>query len=466
MSSYIQVLLYLQTAYSIWVFVRDAKFFRLPYVLLSSMWHKGICHTILKKRKYIKFVHAGGLFEPDKSLKTVGIFETNKVGGRTVVKYKFTNAKKPKQVLCDDTTVGAVEGLFKLYPSHVFSSAEDLLIPGHYLIKRITFEEGVQKFFDGFTPILCEERCWVDQTSSLKLNSNFLRMASIFPIYLQAKGVDSGSVYASLAIICFDFFSYYPNLLWLHFKLWLYRVFKWGFAKLPLVQSEFLHHFFCTISENFKYCDESMKKSYYYQGNEVLVVEECILPDYVTDIVEFTPPETENCNIDGKTHEFHFQVNLHKHTLQYQYEAGFVHAEVFLNGKPFMKLPAMEQEDFDADLRNWRELERIGLYPAQYVHEGGIHVAKTAELYEGSWRWSQCKLLIKEGMYVSNQRCEVDVSKAFYWENAMSRLLQSMIPEMCKGLWREALVKALEEKSSTIKVLPVWLGINTALTHT
>lgn len=393
------VLLYIQTAYSIWVFVRDAKFFRLPYVLISSLWHKGICHSVLKKRKYIKFVHAGGLFTPDKSLGDVGFIKANKVGGRTVMKYRLHNGST-KLILCDDTNVDTIVSLYKLFHTHIFSSSEDLLIPKHYLIKEITFEEVVQKFLDGYTPILCEEYCWVDQTSSLKLNQNFNKMISIVPVYLQARRLDKISAYAFVCIICFDFFSYFPNLLWQFFKKALFKFSKSMFSKLSANVSEFMHQFFSTISEHFKYSDQSMKKAYYYRGNEVLVSDECLLPNYVTDIVEFNFPTIEKCNRDGSAHVIHFKINSHNHMWKYKLIHGYIHCKVFINNEFLVTLGDCEPDDFDVEMNRLKELERIGLYPAEYIDEGGIHVAKPDHIYELVWGWSHCKLIVRDGVYV------------------------------------------------------------------
>lgn len=60
----ITIMLYLQTAYTVWVAVRSAKFFKIPYVLLSSFWHDGPLASLPFKRKVANMVHDGPLI-PD-----------------------------------------------------------------------------------------------------------------------------------------------------------------------------------------------------------------------------------------------------------------------------------------------------------------------------------------------------------------------------------------------------------------
>lgn len=234
------IMLYLQTAYTVWVFVRSAKFFKIPYVLVSSFWHDGPRASLPFQRKIAHMVHDGPLIA--KCRRHNGLFAWVEKGGRSVVTYRDENGTLLK-ALVDHKDVKYLRSLNSMMTDTVFSKHRDLLLPGCTLVKSISKSEVFALFLEGYRPHLYEEHCFVDQSSGLELNKDFMKLVSVIPIYLQAKNLNSASIVASLLIVLFDFFSYYPNLFWQHFKKKLYYVSKLWIAKMSLSARQYLHVF-------------------------------------------------------------------------------------------------------------------------------------------------------------------------------------------------------------------------------
>lgn len=66
----------------------------------------------------------------------------------------------------------------------------------------------------GGTIKIREEYFIVEHTSSELLNDNFMRILSIFPLILQAKGFYQISTLVSAMFVVVDIFSYYFNFVW------------------------------------------------------------------------------------------------------------------------------------------------------------------------------------------------------------------------------------------------------------
>lgn len=123
-----------------------------------------------------------------------------------------------------------------------------------------------------------EEYCIVDHTSSELLNANFMRILSIFPLILQAKGFDQISTLVSAIFVVVDIFSYYFNFVWQGCKAFTFQSTKLFLGMFNVKYRVFMHELLSTGSDSFMFCDDSMKKSYYKKVDKFMVVRGCEIP--------------------------------------------------------------------------------------------------------------------------------------------------------------------------------------------
>ncbi|BBN10705.1 hypothetical protein MPTK1_5g05780 [Marchantia polymorpha subsp. ruderalis] len=262
-------LLWFQMVYAVWQFVRTAKFFRLPYVLLSSLWH-GL-DSWLEKRSLIMINPES---EVDKEPQTADVLAK---GSTPLEVTAISMDMSPDVIAAEDVPVilsfnPADPNIYvtsKLRARHMrilqetslmmklrFGSDDDLLWPGTHLIRRKRFDDVVYAVLEGkgynVRPAL---KCFFDCSSNEVLNQNFLRFASIWPLILQARGYDFWSVILSIFIIAMDLLSYSANMIWKFTQYWASRLVK--FIILQAGRREwrtFWYTFMATVSTRFQ-CD-------------------------------------------------------------------------------------------------------------------------------------------------------------------------------------------------------------------
>lgn len=394
----ITIMLYLQTAYTVWVAVRSAKFFKIPYVLLSSFWHDGLLASLPFKRKVANMVHDGPLI-PD-CRRYNGLFESVETGGRSVVTYSDENGRLLK-ALVDCTEVRCLRSLNSMMTDTVFSKHRDLLLPGLTLVKSLSKSEVFELYLEGYRPRMSEEHCFVDQSSGLELNQDFMKLVSVIPIYLQARNLNSASIVASIVIVVFDFFSYYPNLSWQHFKKKLFYFSKLWIAKMSVNTRLYLHVFLSSISEGFMYSDFSIHKSYHTDVCELYVEEPCILPSYVENVIEVNHTSKNIAKKDGNEHTYEFAVNLTTHVIRYKYEYEYYTLEHKLNGVVIIAWPnQIEEGEFEKTLSFYDDIKRMGMYPAKTLTEDGVHLIEPENVTEEMYPYRGLKVVVKKGLFV------------------------------------------------------------------
>lgn len=396
----IDILLYLQTAYAIWVFVRSAKFFKLPYVLISSFWHGGPLASLPFKRKVAVMVHDGPTIVECRQYN--GLLSWVKCGGRTVVSY--SESGRIKKLIIDNEELDNLRSLNSMMVDTVFTQHRDLLWPGCSLLKRISKSEVFQLYMDGYKPEKSFENCFIDQSSGEELNRDFMKLISVVPIYLQAKDENSASILAFFLIILFDFFSYLPNRLWQHFKKNLFYFSKILIAHMSLKKRKFLHVFLSTVSNGFMYSDFSIHKAYHTEACAIYVVEQCLLPSYVESVIEVDHVGAGLANKDGRVHVFEVMVNLNKHVIEYKYE-GAISATCWcthlLNDTVIVPKFQAEEEAFEALLSFLDDVKRMGIYPAHFLTEDGMQLIAPKAIEEELYHFRGLKVVIKKGVFVN-----------------------------------------------------------------
>lgn len=255
-------LLWFQMAYAVWQFIRTAKFFRLFYVLGSSLWH-GL-DSFIRKRKLILIrddldvdQYARGPLEnlrsPPPGMTVADIDSYN-------VEVSFTDPS----YTCLTTRHRASHMLMLMNMLHSFKSTDpqglqfarddDLLLPQIHLIRRLSFEDAMDHMLSGKGyDTLPQVICFFDYSSRELLNQNFLRFASIWPLILQARNFDFWSIIFSIVIILMDLFSYFANKLWRFVQYWVSRLVKWIILRVSSKASRvFCFTFMATISTRFE----------------------------------------------------------------------------------------------------------------------------------------------------------------------------------------------------------------------
>ncbi|KAJ7517891.1 hypothetical protein O6H91_21G044600 [Diphasiastrum complanatum] len=241
----LQYFLWFQLFYSVWQFVRTAKFFRLPYVLLSSLWHGLDSWYKPRNLIIIKDVPTDPL--PSREVSSEAIDEFN-------FKVSFNDGSEniyvaDKMKACHMEMLN--ESFLKQHAN--FGVDDDFLWPGGHLIRRLDFYEAMDLVSSGkgyvTEPAIS---CFFDCSSKQVLNQNFLRFVSIWPLILQARHFDFWSALLSVVIILLDVFSFWANKGWEFVQYWLSRFVKWIIARFPNPDTRvFFHTFMSTISTQY-----------------------------------------------------------------------------------------------------------------------------------------------------------------------------------------------------------------------
>lgn len=269
--------LWLQVAYSLWTFLRNAKFLRIPFITLSMLWH-GRGRTWFSSRKFLLLDgmsrETGGDWEDydnDEEKKAHSFSIENNYDMRFQLNnksYRFCASFETGKPL-----------KFLHFAKHYHLVTQDIVLMGKYhLVKSVKPEAMLKYVLMGGTMKTCEEYCIVDNTSSELLNDNFMRILSIFPLVLQAKGFDQLSTLVSALFVVVDIFSYYFNFVWQFVKYHTFKYTKLLLGRLDVRHRVFLHELLSTGSDSFMFCDDSMKKSYYKEADKFIVVRGCEIP--------------------------------------------------------------------------------------------------------------------------------------------------------------------------------------------
>ncbi|XP_057839272.1 uncharacterized protein LOC131049245 isoform X1 [Cryptomeria japonica] len=398
--------LWLQAAYSLWTFLRNAKFFRIPFITVSMLWH-GYDRTWFRQRKYLlldsQSRETGGDWqdydnEEEKKSHSFSIennydmrFQLNKKNYRFCASFETGKPLK-----------------FLHFAKNYQLVTEDIILMGKYhLVKAVKPEAMLNYVLTGGTMKTCEEYCVVDNTSSELLHDNFMRILSIFPLALQAKGFDQLSTLVSAILVVMDIFSYYFNFVWQVCKAVSFKYTKLFLGRFNVRYRVFIHELLSTGSDSFMYCDDSMKKSYYKKVDKFMVVRGCEIP------LEATTAPLSN---DGDLPD---------------------HEEIIMNLNKFVVVTELVAEGYYnitlTDSNNYREKREFlsktmtrkiinyliycvesGNYPFRDLSENSVHVVNPIKaMIDGVFEWVltvQLKRPVK--LFISESTISRDLSGA------------------------------------------------------
>lgn len=269
--------LWLQAAYSLWTFLRNAKFFRIPFISMSMLWH-GYDRTWFKQRKYLLLDgmsrEGGGDWQDYDNAQEKESHSFSFENGYDM-RFQLNNNKYR---FCASFETGKPLK-FLHFAKNYHIATEDIVLMGKYhLVKAVKPESMLKYILMGGTIKTCEEYCIVDNTSSELLNDNFMRILSIFPLILQAKGFDQFSTLVSALFVVIDIFSFYFNFVWQGAKAVTFQFGKLFMGRFKVKYRVFMHELLSTGSDSFMFCDDSVKKSYYKSVDKFMVVRGCEIP--------------------------------------------------------------------------------------------------------------------------------------------------------------------------------------------
>lgn len=261
-------LLWFQFAYSMWQFVRVAKFCRLPYATLAHtfMWVIGRWGCPFTSRTYIVLEQGRAKFYVPPEVQD-WILEEH---GTTVVEdlssglgphLRCLSVKAADYKLCGtefDIQNSFVWNYLRDDPD-CFAVASDLLWPGFAVLDRISLVDGLKMMCQGdYIPNTRTTRFLAVPDRAAELNQNLMRILSTIPLMAQAKGYDNLSLWVSLVIIIVDQFSLLFNKIWQVFKnmfVYLFKLFMLKTKCQPHTR-ELICTFFSTISKRMMYSDQ------------------------------------------------------------------------------------------------------------------------------------------------------------------------------------------------------------------
>lgn len=266
--------LWLQAAYSLWTFLRNAKFFRIPFISMSMLWHGYDC-TWFKQRKYLlldsKSREGGGDWQDYDNQQEK---DSHSFSIENSYDMRFQLNNKKYRFCASFETGKPLKFLHFAKNFHIVT--EDIVLMGKYhLVKAVKPETMLKYILMGGTIKTCEKYCIFDHTSSELLNDNFMRILSIFPLILQAKGFDQFSTLVSAIFVVVDIFSYYFNFVWQGCKALTFQYTKLFLGTFNVKYRVFI---LSTGSDSFMFCDDSVKKAYYKKVDKFMVVRGCEIP--------------------------------------------------------------------------------------------------------------------------------------------------------------------------------------------
>ncbi|MCO5608657.1 hypothetical protein L7F22_062871 [Adiantum nelumboides] len=257
-------LLSLQFVYAVWQFVRVAKFFRVPGALVYHLWlwitkreFKG-CKPfsrqtivqVVQGTKWIYNARVENCLRDDDIRLNEGHYLQRRRNVDYVVLQKdvaFCNIlDRHSKVAGNNNTC-------------MFLCAEaDLILPNVYIADAYEWAEGFEKFLqEGASGLILRANVLLMSSREHFLNQNFMRLLSIFPLMLQAKGFDYISIYASICIIVLDQLSYPANHVWTLFLDLMVDLGKLLISRIPYVKMrQFISTFMATISPRLAFSDQ------------------------------------------------------------------------------------------------------------------------------------------------------------------------------------------------------------------
>ena len=283
--------LWFQFAYSLWQFIRVAKFCRLPYALFAHtvMWilgkwsHPFALRTYMtlgtgRAKYYLTPQALPGILEAvrssdDRTKKNIDVVVSvpefaphlTCLTFKKPVKYELCIQSAPPffNTNLNVTNESFVWNYLNVQPE-CFATVSDLLWPGFAIVDRIGDLDGLKMICQGeYIPDKKTVRFLAVPDREEELNQNLLRLLSIIPLMVQAKGYSDLSVWVSVAIIAMDQSSLFFNWMWQLLKHYLFDLFNLFMirvgCKFRPKTRETVCTFFSTISPRMMYTDQVVR---------------------------------------------------------------------------------------------------------------------------------------------------------------------------------------------------------------
>ncbi|MCO5608658.1 hypothetical protein L7F22_062872 [Adiantum nelumboides] len=270
----------MQFAYAIWQFIRVAKFFRVPGALVYHLWiwiakpeFKGCKpfsrQTIVQVVQGTKWIYNARvedcLRDDDKKLN-----EGHYLQRRRNVDYVVLQKDVAYCNILDRHSQVADTNNTRMF----LCAKADLILPNVYIADAYEWLEGFEKFLqEGASGLNLRANVLLMSSREHFLNQNFMRLLSIFPLMLQAKGFDYISIYASICIIVLDQLSYPANHVWKLFLDLMVDLGKLLISRIPDVKTrQFISTFMATISPRLAFSDQLVRNFYFVRKNETVLL--------------------------------------------------------------------------------------------------------------------------------------------------------------------------------------------------
>ncbi len=397
---FLSVILWFQTAYAVWQFVRVTKFLRLPFIFLSTIWN-GWEATTVKTREY--------LVVDSKMLESA-----TRWGGIDREEFDFYSAQQDtcfkasgtQYRFCGNDGSGRILRYLKCAKTMPIVKDELDLVEGVKLVKAIDYRRQLRNVVMG-ARIMCKTgKCIVDNTNSDGLNINFMRVISILPLVMQAKNFNTASIFVSLGIIIMDLTSVWCNMVWVLFKRSVFYWTKRGLSLLGRNPRVIIHHILATGTDSFMYCDKTMEKSYWRKLDTFICLHGCQIPlESMTE--ELFQPVSKEGNMVYDTVR-RFRINGKDHFVETTMEEET--AEGGLYTIKVTECEHSEAERMTAPLTSvhkmWRFFEILaetGTWPVTEIRGKSIHVVSPCDsIMDGTYDYAvKCTLYEEEEMFVS-----------------------------------------------------------------
>jgi hypothetical protein len=253
---------YFAIFFAIWQFVRDAKFCRIPYAIVNSVWHQGIRKTWFMEREILEMRGSYSSFHDRKSecdyatvfkWKEASVDDEDELGKMV----SFEIEGESHTLYLDNHGIGVIK--------HYLSDRQDC-VPvreSKYLMRKTFFcqsasdSEVVEHLINGGFVERKALYCLYEQSSGFELNKNFTKAIQIAPLSLQARGFNTPAAVLTILNIVLDQLNKPANKLWKVFKFYVYVWTKYALNYFPKSIRSEVSGILSSASEGFLYCDDS-----------------------------------------------------------------------------------------------------------------------------------------------------------------------------------------------------------------
>lgn len=372
--------LWLQAAYSVWTFLRNAKFFRIPFITISKLWH-GHERTWFRHRKYLLLDgmtrETGGDWE-DYDTEEKRKSHSFSIDNNYDMRFKMNNKDYR---FCASFETGKPLKFLDFAKHHQLVTQDIVLMGRYHLVKAVQPEAMLKYVLTGGTMKTCEEYCIVDNTSSELLNDNFMRILSIFPLVLQAKGFDQLSTLVSAIFVVMDIFSYYFNSVWQFLKSITFKHTKLLLARLDVRHRVFIHELLNTGSDSFMFCDDSVKKSYHKKVDKFVVVRGCEIPLEAT-----TAPLSEDGDVPDREE---IKMNLNNFVVETKVVVEGYYDITISDSNNYKETRQFLSKNLTRKIINYlKYCDESGNYPFRDLKGSSVHVVNPIKaMIDGVFEW-------------------------------------------------------------------------------